>query len=58
MEEVGRAAIDLYGGRLGVPAHRLETEVSPTTAAERTAIADRIAEPLRILIAGQTGSEG
>lgn len=54
--EVGRAAIDLYGGRLRVSAHHLEHSMSHEAMAEADQIAARIAEPLRILIAGQTGA--
>ena len=56
VSEIGRAAIDLYGGRLRVPAHRLENEISAASAADQASIAGRIAEPLRILIAGQPGA--
>ena len=56
VREVGRAAIDLYGGRLRVPAHRLENEVSASTRADTATIAGRIAEPLRILVAGRKGA--
>lgn len=54
--EVGRAAIDLYGGRLRASPQLLETTISNEARAESDAIAARIAEPLRILIAGQTGA--
>jgi predicted GTPase len=54
--EVGRAAIDLYGGRLRVSRQVLETTISKEAREESDEIAARIAEPLRILIAGQTGA--
>lgn len=53
--EVGRAAIDLYGGRLRVSAEVIKDYVSPDSAADVAAIAQARAEPLRILIAGQVG---
>lgn len=54
--EVGRAAIDLYGGRLRVPKSELESAVSASSSADLEAISRRTAEPLRILVAGQVGS--
>lgn len=54
--EVGRAAIDLYGGRLRVSARQLETTISSESQADSVEIAGRDVEPLRILIAGQTGA--
>ena len=56
VREVGRAAIDLYGGRMRVPQQRLETELSAATSADKAAITGRMAEPLRIMVAGQTGA--
>lgn len=53
--EIGRAAIDLYGGRLRVSSETLSDYVSEETAADRTAMSQVRAEPLRILVAGQTG---
>lgn len=55
VKEVGRAAIDLYSGRMQVTAKELETTVSAATRADRGA-AQIIAEPVRILFAGQTGA--
>ena len=57
VKEVGRAAIDLYGGNLRVTAEQLDAprhrrlarRISPPREA-------REAEPLRILVAGQTGA--
>lgn len=53
--EIGRAAIDLYGGRLRVSSQDLAGFVSDETLADRTAMSQVRAEPLRILVAGQTG---
>lgn len=55
VKEVGRAAIDLYSGRMKVTAKELETTVSAETKADREE-AQVLAEPVRILIAGQTGA--
>jgi uncharacterized protein len=51
VREVGRAAIDLYGGRLRVSSEVLAAHVSDETVRDRAA--PEIAEPLRILVAGQ-----
>ena len=48
VEEVGRAAIDLYGGRLRLVA------VTPASRAALEAARASDGEPLRILVAGQT----
>lgn len=48
VEEVGRAAIDLYGGRLRL------VGVTPASRSELAAAAAASSEPLRILVAGQT----
>lgn len=53
VEEVGRAAIDLYGGRLRVTAEELEKHVTPETQRDQAEMAARTAEPLRLLVAGQ-----
>lgn len=53
--EIGRAAIDLYGGRLRVSSTDLAGYVSAESAADRSAVSQARAEPLRILVAGQTG---
>ena len=52
VKEVGRAAIDLYGGNLSVAPERLRAHV---TAATREDLA-RYGEPVRILVAGQVGA--
>jgi uncharacterized protein len=51
IREIGRAAIDLYGGRLRVSAIDLAQHVSQET--ERDIAPAPIAEPLRLLVAGQ-----
>lgn len=51
--EIGRAAIDLYGGRLRVSSGALAGYVSPESSDDRDEIASVEAEPLRILVAGQ-----
>lgn len=53
--EIGRAAIDLYGGRLRVSAGTLSGYVSEESAADQEVLGKSRAEPLRILVAGQTG---
>lgn len=54
--EVGRAAIDLYGGRLRVSSGTLSGHVSGETAADHEALGKARTEPLRLLVAGQTGA--
>jgi len=56
VREVGRAAIDLYGGALRVAPERLSTHISAGSRADMSAMEARVAEPLRILVAGQTGA--
>lgn len=56
VEEVGRAAIDLYGGRLRATAVELEERVTPETQRDQAEIAARTAEPLRLLVAGQVNA--
>ena len=55
VREVGRAAIDLYGGRLRVSEAELATHISASTLRDRGGATGR-AEPLRILVAGQAGA--
>ncbi len=55
VREVGRAAIDLYGGRLRVSAAELAGHVSASTLRDRS-LGKAIAEPLRILVAGKAGA--
>ena len=55
VKEVGRAAIDLYGGRLRVAPEDLEAHI--TEATERDRKAPKLqAEPLRLLIGGQVNA--
>jgi predicted GTPase len=56
VREIGRAAIDLYGGRLKVSAAELESYVTKTSREQFEAAALRVSEPLRILVVGQTGA--
>lgn len=53
VKEVGRAAIDLYGGRLRVSPEQLEAHITEASARDRRAAAQVQAEPLRILVCGQ-----
>lgn len=55
VREVGRAAINLYGGRLRVSPETLATTVTEATSEDRAA-APHMAEPLRILIVGQVNA--
>jgi hypothetical protein len=55
VREVGRAAIDLYSGRLKVSAAALEAHVTNTSRGQFAVAARGLSEPLRILIVGQTG---
>jgi predicted GTPase len=56
VREVGRAAIDLYGGNLRVTRRELGDHVSEATRRDLAALEGRAAEPIRILVAGQTGA--
>lgn len=56
VREIGRAAIDLYGGRLRVTSRSLGSYVSADSAADAEVIRDTRAEPLRILVAGQVSA--
>jgi uncharacterized protein len=56
VREIGRAAIDLYGGNLRVTAEELGAHVTAASRADLAAAEAREAEPLRILVAGQTGA--
>ncbi len=56
VEEVGRAAIDLYGGRLRVTAAELEKHVTEATRRDQAEMAATPAEPLRLLVAGQVNA--
>jgi predicted GTPase len=54
--EVGRAAIDLYGGNLRVASEDIAGHVSTASRRDVEALENRAAEPLRILVAGQVGA--
>ena len=56
VREVGRAAIDLYGGNLRVTREQLTSYVSDASRRDMAALESRAAEPIRILVAGQTGA--
>lgn len=56
VKEVGRAAIDLYGGNLRISGADLSAHVSAASEKDLAAIAARESEPIRILVAGQTGA--
>jgi hypothetical protein len=56
IKEVGRAAIDLYGGNLRVSGAQLSEHVSAASRRDFDAVTGREAEPIRILVAGQTGA--
>lgn len=53
VREVGRAAIELYSGRLRVSTEQLASHVSEATERDRST--PDSAEPLRFLVAGQVG---
>ena len=55
VREVGRAAIDLYGGRLRVSPKTLAATVTEATSEDRAA-SQVLAEPLRILVVGQVNA--
>ncbi len=56
VEEVGRAAIDLYGGRLRLTADIVEGHVSAGSGKDLAAADTPLAEPLRLLVAGQVSA--
>ncbi len=56
VREVGRAAIDLYGGRLRIPAESLGEYTSSGSAADADVIAEARAEPLRVIVGGQVSA--
>jgi predicted GTPase len=56
VREVGRAAIDLYGGNLRVTRAQLANHVSEVSRRDMAVLESRTAEPIRILVAGQTGA--
>jgi hypothetical protein len=56
--EVGRAAIDLYGGRLRVPQAALSAHMTDVSRADLAAAPETVAEPLRILVVEPASSGG
>lgn len=56
VREVGRAAIDLYGGNLRVTAKQMDRHVTVRSQREMEEGEAREAEPMRVLLAGQTGA--
>jgi uncharacterized protein len=56
VKEVGRAAIDLYGGNLRVTDVQLRGHVTAASRGDLAAAEAREAEPIRILVAGQVGA--
>ena len=56
VREVGRAAIDLYGGSLRATAAELGQHVTGSSRRDLSAAETRGTEPLRILLEGQTGA--
>ncbi|MGA7325747.1 MAG: GTPase [Rhodomicrobium sp.] len=56
VKEVGRAAIDLYGGRLRIEPEDLEAHVTGATERDRRERDKVKAEPLRLLVCGQVNA--
>jgi predicted GTPase len=56
VKEVGRAAIDLYGGSLRVSGAELQRHVTSASRRDFAEVESREAEPIRILVAGQIGA--
>ncbi len=56
VKEVGRAAIDLYGGRLRVAPEDLDAHITEVTGRDLRANAKATAEPLRLLLGGQVNA--
>lgn len=56
VKETGRAAIDLYGGTLRVSGAALGAHVTAASREDLAAAEMRAAEPIRILVAGQSGA--
>lgn len=54
--EVGRGAMDLYGGRLRISAEALAAHVTERSQRDSDSAGKAMAEPLRILIAGQVNA--
>jgi predicted GTPase len=56
VKEVGRAAIDLYGGSLRVTSADVDRHMTAASRRDMIAAEARESEPLRIILAGQTGA--
>ena len=56
VKEVGRAAIDLYGGNLRVAPEQVKAHVTAASRQDMAAAEARAGEPVRILVAGQVGA--
>jgi hypothetical protein len=56
VKEVGRAAIDLYGGRLRVEPEDLEAHLTQASERDRRTTVKVQAEPLRLLLGGQVNA--
>ena len=56
VKEVGRAAVDLYGGSLRVSPTRLGQHMSDASVSDGELLDRAAAEPVRILVAGQSGA--
>ena len=56
VREVGRAAIDLYGGRLAIGTDEFETHVTAASRRDLANVSKRAAEPLRLMVTGQKGA--
>lgn len=54
--EIGRGAIDLYGGRLSVTGEVLAAHVSAKSRSDISDAAGKLAEPLRMVVAGQVSA--
>ena len=56
VKEIGRAAIDLYGGNLRVTLEQVRGHMTEASRRDLSAAEARNSEPIRILVAGQAGS--
>jgi uncharacterized protein len=56
VKEVGRAAIDLYGGNLRVAPEQVNAHLTAASRQDLAGAEARAVEPVRILVAGQVGA--
>ena len=56
VQEVGRAAIDLYGGAAAIPRETIAGHVTTQSSGPAKVASEEGKEPLRILVAGQVGA--